>query len=75
MKYTELKFSESGGFYTWQTSSLNSYKKNKFYSSLGRHFMYVDTDKLEIGQKIFKKHLLKHYNNIITKIEETTCIK
>lgn len=70
MKYTQLKFSNSGGFYTWEVKSLNSYKKDRLYSSLGTHSMYIDSDKLEIGRKKFKKELLKHYNNLIKQIEE-----
>lgn len=70
MKYTKLKFSESGGFYTWELKSMNGYIKNKLYSSLGIHYMYINRDKLEIGKKKFKKELLKHYNNIIKNIEQ-----
>lgn len=69
MKYTELKFYiNSGEFFTNKTDSLNSYSKNKLFDCGYMKFMYVDTDKLEIGKNKFKKDLLKHYNNIIKSI-------
>ena len=69
MKYTLIKFSEiSGKLQCYETDSLNSYTKNKMYNSV-YWMMYVDTDKLEIGKEKFKKELLKHYNNLINKIE------
>lgn len=71
MKYTELKFYiSSGEFFTDETNSLNSYTKNRLYDYSYMKFMYVDTDKLEIGRKKFKKDLLKYYNNIIKNIEQ-----
>lgn len=70
MKYRELKFYiNSGEFFTDETNSLNSYTKNRLYDHGYMKFMYVDTDKLEIGKKKFKKDLLKYYNNIIKNIE------
>lgn len=69
MKYTKLKFDYSK-FDSNEINSMNGYTKNKLYNSLGGHHMYIDTDKLEIGKKKFKKDLLKHYNNIIKNIEQ-----
>lgn len=69
MKYTKLKF-DYGKFQSNETDSLNSYTKNKLYTTFSSHLMYIDTDKLEIGKEKFKKELLKHYNNIVKNIEE-----
>jgi hypothetical protein len=69
MKYTKLKF-HYNKFSSNETDSMNGYIKNRLHTTSSSHHMYVDTDKLEIGQKKFKKKLLEHYNNIITKIEE-----
>lgn len=69
MKYTRLKF-DYGKFESNETNSLNSYTKNKLYTTSSSHHMYVDTDKLEAGKEKFKKELLKHYNNIVRNIEE-----
>ena len=66
MKYTKLKF-DFERFSSYQTNTMNGHTKNKLY---GNGFMYVDTDKLEIGRKKFKKELLKYYNNLITEIEK-----
>lgn len=68
MKYTKIKFIGETFEYT-EVDHLNSYTKNNLYASLGSHHMYVDTDKLEIGEEKFKKQLLKYYNNLINKIE------
>jgi len=70
MKYTELTFVEDIGFYTDELEKIQFYKKDRLYSSLGSHSMYVDSDKLEIGRKKFKKDLLKHYNNLIKQIND-----
>ncbi len=69
MKYTKLKFSYNKFFYD-ETNSLNSYTKNKLYTTLGDHLMYVDTDKVEEGKQKFKKNLLKYYSDIIKTVEE-----
>lgn len=69
MKYTKLKF-DYVRFESNETDSLNSYIKNKMYTTFSSHHMYVDTHKLEIGKEKFKKELLKHYNNIVKNIEE-----
>lgn len=66
MKYTHLQF-DYEKFSSYETDGMNGYTKNRIYSN---RFMYVDTDKLEIGKEKFKKELLKHYNNLINKIEE-----
>ncbi len=69
MQYTKLKFSYEK-FSEQQVSSLNGYIKNRIYTTSGDHKMYVDTQRLEIGKEKFKKELLKHYNNILVKINE-----
>lgn len=66
MKYTHLQF-DYEKFSSYETDSMNGYTKNRLYSNT---FMYVDTDKLEAGKEKFKKELLKHYNNLINKINE-----
>lgn len=69
MKYTKLKF-DYGKFESSETNSLNSFTKNKLYTTFSSHLMYVDTDKLEAGKEKFKKGLLKHYTDIVKNIEE-----
>jgi hypothetical protein len=69
MKYIRLGFNY-GKFSAREVESLNSYKKDRLNSVLDSHTMYIDSDKLEIGRKKFKKDLLKHYNNLIKQIEE-----
>ena len=70
-KYVRLQFYKSSyEFKAEEKSSLNSYTKNRLYDCGFMKFMYIDSDKLEIGRKKFKKELLKHYNNLIKQIEE-----
>lgn len=66
MKYTHLQF-DYGKFSSYETDTMNGYIKNRLYSD---RFMYVDTDKLEIGKEKFKKELLKYYNNLINKLND-----
>jgi hypothetical protein len=69
MKYKLLIFNYNK-FSAVSTDSLNGFKKDKLHSVLNTHKMYVDADKLEVGQKRFKKALLKYYTEIINKINE-----
>ena len=69
MKYTKLKFNYNKFSYN-ETDSLNSYIKNKLYTTLGDHHMYVATYKVEEGKEKFKKQLLKYYRDIIKTVEE-----
>jgi len=77
MKYTKLIFSYDK-FENYETNSMNGFAKNKLHNGLTNHWMYVDTDKLEVGHSVkglcprekFKKELLKYYNNIINNIEK-----
>lgn len=66
MKYTKLKF-DYEKFSSNETESMNGYAKDKLHQN---SFMFVDTDKLEAGKEKFKKGLLKHYTNLINKINE-----
>lgn len=69
MKYTKLKF-DYEKFSSNETDSMNGYTKNHLYTTSGSHHMYVNTDELEIRKEKFKKGLLKHYTNLINKINE-----
>jgi len=69
MKYVKLKFNY-GKFESNETNSLNGYTKNKLYTTFSDHLMYVDAKKIDDGEQKFKKDLLKHYKNIILKINE-----
>lgn len=52
-KHTKLTFNYSR-FSSYRCSGMNGYTKNKMYSTLGDHHMYVDTDKIEAGIEKFK---------------------
>lgn len=69
MKYTHLSFDTYLKYSEHETDYMNSYTKNRVYTTLGSHHMYCDTDKLNTGKKKFKKDLLKYYNSIIKTVE------
>ncbi len=70
MKYKELTLDLNYEKYSeYEESSLNGYKKNKVYYTLGEFYIYVDFENLEYGkQKLLKsaenkyKSMIKNYN-------------
>lgn len=69
MKYTKLAFTHNK-FSSHKTDNMNGYTKNKLYTTLGSHIMFVDTNELETGRKRFREKLLKYYELITKEIEE-----
>ena len=69
MKYTKLSFDTYLNYSEHETDHMNGYTRNRLYTNLGSHHMYINTDELKICKEKFKKAILKYYTNIITIVE------